>query len=502
MGRAGAPAGLRGGRQRNRRELFSLHHPKIVITDISIPICSGLELAREFVEADSEVRILVITGYGSFENVRDSVLLGAIDLLPKPIIPADLNASLRKAAEHLASLQRQHHTQRALGELISENQDLLRERCIARLFSRPAEGGEDRIRQQLQLLSLSFPHRNFAAVLIQLEPDRSDALGGAAFPTAFKKLCDSAFSANGFRAFSYFSTADRLDCLVNYPFDQGDERIEALLAKLLDETKFYFGAGFSAYIGSQVQQLSAFYRSAEQALLANRFSGDSGIVNYRNLGALTPACGGHPEFPVAELVECAQRFQRSEFRSLLEQSCLHANLEQHRDLALELLSQLAHACFQSGAYPWSAVNYPDTVAKIFSTSSEEEVREILLTACSRLMDVLYQQRMESTNQLIVLAKTYIQENLGNPDLSLDLVSSHIGLSKIYFCQLFHKEEGVSFSTYLNAERIRRAKTLLRDTSLKIFEISDQTGYRNPKYFNYVFKHIAGVTPLEYRRDVK
>ena len=81
-----------------------------------------------------------------------------------------------------------------------------------------------------------------------------------------------------------------------------------------------------------------------------------------------------------------------------------------------------------------------------------------------------------------------------------MVSSHIGLSNNYFCQLFHKEENVSFVTYLNTERIKLAKHLLRTTSKKVFEISDLAGYNNPKYFNYVFKRTVGLTPLRYREE--
>ncbi len=498
-GRLGLRLVCEAGDSETARELYLLHRPKIVVTDINIPIISGLELAREFVETDREVRIIVVTGFGNFENVRNSVHLGAIDLLSKPIAAEDLNASLQRAVSHFQDIQRRRRTASAMGELLSENRELLRERCVARLFAGPPEGGAWKIRQQLELLSLNFPGRYFAAVLIQLDPAPADALDGTAFPVALKKLCDVAYTAGGFCAFTFFSAADQLDCLVNWSFESGDERLEAVLSKLLDETQFYLGAGFSACIGSPVEALADLSRSAEQARLAGRFRDGGRIVNYRNIGRLAPACGTFQAPPVEELLACAQRFQRRDFQALLEITCARATLEQHRDLALELLSQLAHVCFQSGVYPWSAVNYPDTIARILNTDQPAQVREILLNACTLLMDTLYQQRSQSKNQLIVLAKDYIASRLSDPELSLEAVSSHIGLSKIYFCQLFHKEEGVSFSAHLNMERVARAKELLRTTSLKIFEISDQVGYRNPKYFNYVFKHATGVTPLEYRR---
>lgn len=489
------------GDSETARELYQLHRPKIVITDINIPIISGLELAKEFIAMDKEVRIIVITGYGDFENVRDSVNLGAIDLLSKPILAAEINASLHKAVDHFEQMRRRLHTEQALSELLTENKALLQERCVARLLAHPPEGSEDKLRRQLELLSISFPHRYFSTVLIHLEPTGPADLSGAAFSTAFKKLCDMSFTANGFRIFSYFGTADRLDCLINWPFEQGNDRIEAVLSKLLEETQFYFQTNFSAFIGSQVEHLSDLYRSAEQAQLAERFRDDNcpGIVNYRNIGKLALSHRPCSEQTMAQLLSHAQNFRYGEFQKCLKEVCSGANRETLQELSLELFSQLSSLCFQSGAYPWSTVNYPKTVAQIFAASDLDTICQLLQETCKKLIDTLYQQRAKSKNQLIRLAKDFIRENLGDPDLSLERVSSQIGLSKIYFCQLFHKEEGVSFNTYLNTERINTAKMLLRTTTKKVFEISDEIGYSNPKYFNYVFKHAVGITPLEYRK---
>lgn len=51
-------------------ELYLLHRPKIIITDICIPIISGLELADTIAKLDPDVRFIVITGYNDFEYVK------------------------------------------------------------------------------------------------------------------------------------------------------------------------------------------------------------------------------------------------------------------------------------------------------------------------------------------------------------------------------------------------------------------------------------------------
>lgn len=123
----------------------------------------------------------------------------------------------------------------------------------------------------------------------------------------------------------------------------------------------------------------------------------------------------------------------------------------------------------------------------------------IMEATKQLLGRLFQKPAGQSNHLIELAKEFVNEHLPDPTLDMALVSDHVGLSKIYFCRLFHKEEGVSFSNYLKLARIERAKQLLLQTNMKVFEISDAAGFSNAKYFGYVFKQEVGLTPLEFQK---
>ena len=67
------------------RELYSIYHPKIVITDIMIPIISGLDLVSEMLKEDPELLVIVVTGYNDFEFAKRALALGAFNLLSKPV---------------------------------------------------------------------------------------------------------------------------------------------------------------------------------------------------------------------------------------------------------------------------------------------------------------------------------------------------------------------------------------------------------------------------------
>ncbi len=58
---------------------------------------------------------------------------------------------------------------------------------------------------------------------------------------------------------------------------------------------------------------------------------------------------------------------------------------------------------------------------------------------------------------------------------------------------------MSFFTYLNKFRIKKAEYLLLHTDLKIIEIALETGFDDPNYFTTLFKRETALTPSNYRK---
>ncbi|MBN2659309.1 MAG: response regulator [Spirochaetales bacterium] len=74
---------------------------------------------------------------------------------------------------------------------------------------------------------------------------------------------------------------------------------------------------------------------------------------------------------------------------------------------------------------------------------------------------------------------------------LGFTANHIG-------HVFFQETGEHFSTYLTRKRLDKSKILLKNPSLKIYEVADRLGYKTISHFNRVFKRKFGITPGEYR----
>jgi two-component system response regulator YesN len=112
-----------------------------------------------------------------------------------------------------------------------------------------------------------------------------------------------------------------------------------------------------------------------------------------------------------------------------------------------------------------------------------------------------EMKNSSVSHLEVLKQimSFIDSNYEKEDLSLNRIASEVHLTPSYISFLFKKYRGVNLSDYLIDIRIRKAMELLTTTDFKTYEVSEKVGYGNPQYFSVVFKRIAGLSPMEYRK---
>ena len=74
----------------------------------------------------------------------------------------------------------------------------------------------------------------------------------------------------------------------------------------------------------------------------------------------------------------------------------------------------------------------------------------------------------------------------------------INISANYLSALFSQRMGVSFVEYLTQKRMARARQLLLKTNMRSSEIAYEVGYRDPRYFSFVFRKTQGCTPRAFR----
>ena len=85
------------------------------------------------------------------------------------------------------------------------------------------------------------------------------------------------------------------------------------------------------------------------------------------------------------------------------------------------------------------------------------------------------------------------------NISLSDLAQLCGYSEAYFCRLFKKTFGQTYSDFLMECRIAHAKQLLQETGNNISDIAEETGFHSFSHFCVCFRKRTGKTPSEYRR---
>jgi len=108
-------------------------------------------------------------------------------------------------------------------------------------------------------------------------------------------------------------------------------------------------------------------------------------------------------------------------------------------------------------------------------------------------------KQETTDiDIVAYIMQYIKENISS-DLSLQKLAEITYYNPSYLSRIFKQGSGVTLTQYIIDTRIDMAKTLLIDTQLKIYEISQQVGFETSIYFNRVFKKQVGSSPQNFRK---
>lgn len=153
-----------------------------------------------------------------------------------------------------------------------------------------------------------------------------------------------------------------------------------------------------------------------------------------------------------------------------------------------------------------AINLP-VVQYLLKPITVEQMQEALNRVSENIASLTSNPKSQPENQPNIQNNysditTYIVNEIHKSytqRLYLDAIAGQLKVTPEYAGNVFSRETGKSFSVYLRDVRIDKAKELLENTDLKMYEIAFKVGYSDEKYFCRVFKECTGSTPKRYSR---
>lgn len=480
-------------------EVLDQHHIDILVSDVNMPYMSGLELAKLALQRNPNIRIIFVSGFQEFSYVQQALSLKAYSYVLKPMEDSELIASLMKVKRDIDEQRKQREVERAYQDLIP----IAKSDLLLRLFE-----GEDLTDREFmtklihthELHRLKWPIRVAVMeldVLLRLEHDHPSSLEQSRI---FLKQFHEASNREGKIPYCKLS-AERIAMLLEA------EGIEDRIAKLLDAAQRRLSVSVTMGLGAPVQQseqLYESYRQAVQAVEGKMFLGKGGIINYEEVrvepGMLdSRMLDAHMNSLMKAVIEYELVLIHDEidnlFRSvtsLRSKYTVHNltgyiiwKLEQHLSAIHEDLFELLGLDI-----------HKLDILQQFETI--HDIRRWLLYRVFEISEKLHQKSNSQDRQFIRNVVKAIRERM-NENITLKDIAQQFSFSPSYFGFLVRDKSGHTFNELLVQLRMERACELLKQPGLKIYEISDQVGYRYLPYFSRQFKEKFGMTPLEYRR---
>lgn len=188
--------------------------------------------------------------------------------------------------------------------------------------------------------------------------------------------------------------------------------------------------------------------------------------------------------------------------SQLHFKCLYVHLLTEDEGIVRLLQGLPDVCVLSDFAP-----IEELFRKLLRLDADGFPEErLLLQSC--LLELIHsllhytgatsQSGNHTHRQIMAGVERHIRNNLTN-DLSLESLAAVANLSPSYFHKLFCRHFSMTPGDFVLQCRVSAAKSLLVEGSLSLGNVAEQCGFTSQSYFNYRFKQIVGMTPLQYRK---
>ena len=101
-------------------DLFCEHNPRIVITDIKMPVMDGIGLLQRIKQENADAEVIVLTGHGDMDLAIKCLKLEATDFVTKPINDDALDIALKRANERIRMRQQLRAYTENLEKLVEE----------------------------------------------------------------------------------------------------------------------------------------------------------------------------------------------------------------------------------------------------------------------------------------------------------------------------------------------------------------------------------------------
>lgn len=478
--------------------------PDVVMTDIKMPYMDGLELTSHLKKRFVGIRIIIFSGFDEFDYVKQAIGLEVEEYLLKPIDSAEIRRVFTKMKLSLDAERDMQSNIASLEKYYQNSLPLLRESFLSSLMEDAVAG--DRLGGSLEEYHIELNGPCYVIGIIHTGTKNvPKGMSVRLLRLSVRQLVDqSGINRENSYIFNYrdnivvLSQLERREDIAGYT-DLCDRFCKT--AKRSCQAVVTIGIG---KVVEQIRDISSSYKGAREALSYRTLYGAGNAINIMEIdpkGSMADIQEKNDLHGIFKQVKMGTKadVELAVNRYMVSLRCANLNLQGFRLAMMELVTEYYRFLTNNEVEIRSIVgDNEDIYLKLLHMDSMDELQSWLLDFSLDIRERMQQQRNSKSGSFVKKAQNYVAEHYSNPELTIDLVCSELGVSSAYFSTIFKKETGRTFLNYLTEYRMKEAERLLIEQDEKLYIIAEKVGYSDPSYFSYVFKKWFGMSPVKYK----
>lgn len=472
--------------------------PDAILTDICMPHVSGMEFLEALLEEMPETKLLILSGYDQFDYAVQALRIGVSDFLLKPLETYKLLDVLDRLADELDEQAAKRASAEELHTQLEKDNRFLLERYFeaALLDTKPPELCDS--------LAQYAAGSHYCCVYCDAPPAAKDPL---------ESLLQQRLDGGVRMAASLRMGAPVHLSLVFWTGEEDAQEFFLTLHHILSSTAVQYrktmGRDIHFFVGEIVDAPRQLRNSYRQSVEAKNYAFPEqapAITTFKDTLESSfspcPQVSEQLEKDITAAVKCGNEGAFYRCCDDLMGWFQRENIQNAVYIRMCVLS-LCYTILRDNrnVQKMSYYEFVNFQKEIMSAGSLGELRAHFENF-ARLNWISQRQTPPGHLTLTQRVEAIVEESLGDIDFSLNVVAGKLFISPNYLRQLFKEESGQTFTEFLTAKRMAKAKLLLGNPNTRIRDAAEQCGYADPRYFSSCFKKYYHMIPSEYQASVQ
>lgn len=488
--------------------------PDLVITDIKMPFMDGLSLISLVKKELPNTKIVIISGYDDFSYAQKAIELGVEQYLLKPISKNKFIQILEDIREKYIKENQQKNYYEQFEREKQQYEQHSRQDFFASLVqgNTPLQTVYNQAEQlHIDIMAQSYNILLFSMSTLENNPSILDHYSEhtANLQQNMEMLFQDRKEYLLFR-YQLFSYAVLIKGEKS-AIENLTEQCVTMLKQLFSEQNA--GGDWFICTGRPVERLSLLSSSYESAMkaFALRYMENKKIVRYDeckngknaendsmdlqsvDVNALNPDIIRN--FLSNGLKEETKEFVH-QYMELIGENALKSRM--FRQYLLLNIHFNVVSFLQKIGYKKEVVDNKKEQLEMQGLQDMDAIEQFLIERLNEAISLREEKSKNQYKSVVDQAVEYINQNFMDEDISLNKVARVANVSANHFSALFSQEMHRTFVEYLTDIRMKKAKELLRCTSMRSGRIALEVGYKDAHYFSFLFKKTQKMTPSQYR----